>query len=113
MVENNPTIGTIVQRFLPELQRKRGLTSFQLKTFKALGNCKTSQLGGSITACTDCGTLQYVFHSCRDRHCPSCQGIDKELWVQDRKRELLPVKYYHVVFTVPHLLLELFRFNRR
>jgi len=64
-------------------------------------------------ACTKCGSVHYVLHSCRNRHCPRCQGIDKELWVEDRKAELLPVKYYHVVFTVPHELLELFRFNRR
>lgn len=52
-------------------------------------------------------------HSCRNRHCPRCQGVDKELWIEDRKHELLPVKYFHVVFTVPHELLELFRFNRQ
>ena len=63
-------------------------------------------------ACTVCGGVHYALHSCRNRHCPQCQGIDKELWVEGRKRELLPVKYFHVVFTVPHELLELFRFNR-
>lgn len=62
--------------------------------------------------CGDCGSVHYVLHSCRNRHCPRCQGIDKELWVEARKQELLPVKYFHVVFTVPHELLELFRFNR-
>lgn len=63
--------------------------------------------------CGDCGSVHYVLHSCRNRHCPRCQGIDKELWVEARKQELLPVKYFHVVFTVPHQLLELFRFNRK
>ena len=63
--------------------------------------------------CGGCGSLHYVLHSCRNRHCPRCQGIDKELWVEARKQELLPVKYFHVVFTVPHNLLELFRFNRK
>lgn len=62
--------------------------------------------------CRDCGLVHYVLHSCRNRHCPRCQGIDKELWVEARKQELLPVKYFHVVFTVGHELLELFRFNR-
>lgn len=62
--------------------------------------------------CHDCGSVHYVLHSCRNRHCPRCQGIDKALWVEARKQELLPVKYFHVVFTVPHNLLELFRFNR-
>ncbi len=113
MVESKNDIGTIVRRFLPQLQSKRGLTDFQYKAFKALAECKTKELGGSVSACVDCGSLQYVFHSCRNRHCPNCQGIDKELWIEDRKTELLPVKYYHVVFTVPHILLELFRFNRK
>lgn len=63
--------------------------------------------------CRSCGSVHYVLHSCRNRHCPRCQGIDKELWIEDRKQELLPVKYFHVVFTVPHELLELFRFNRK
>ena len=63
--------------------------------------------------CRGCGSVHYVLHSCRNRHCPRCQGIDKELWIQARKQELLPVKYFHVVFTVPHELLELFRFNRK
>ena len=113
MIENKPTVGTIVRQFLPQLQRKRGLTTFQKKAFNNLAKCHTTELGGSVIACSDCGTLQYVLHSCRDRHCPNCQGIDKELWVEDRKQELLPVQYFHVVFTVPHLLLELFRYNRK
>lgn len=56
--------------------------------------------------------MHYVLHSCRNRHCPKCQGIDREIWLEARKFELLPVKYFHVVFTVPHDLLELFRFNK-
>lgn len=69
-------------------------------------------MGGSVVACRDCGKEHYVLHSCRNRHCPRCQGIDRELWLDARKQDLLPVKYFHVVFTVPHELLELFRFNK-
>jgi hypothetical protein len=105
-------LGPIVQKFLPSLLQKRGITKHQLKTLKALQHCRTPEMGGSAMACSDCGAVHYVMHSCRNRHCPRCQGIDKELWIEDRKRELLPVKYFHVVFTVPHELLELFRFNR-
>jgi len=106
-------LGQVIRRFLPGLLRKRGVSKHQYKVLKALGQCHTRDLGGSAMACTKCGSVHYVLHSCRNRHCPRCQGIDKELWVEDRKAELLPVKYYHVVFTVPHELLELFRFNRR
>ena len=106
-------LGSIVRRFLPQLLKQQKLTSFQLKTFNDIANCRTSKLGGSVMACTECGSLKYIMHSCRNRHCPRCQGIDKELWIEDRRHELLPVKYFHVVFTVPHDLLELFRFNRK
>src|SRR6056297_2377280 len=109
---SNADLGDIIDRFLPALLEKRGATSHQLKVLHALSACRTTKLGGSAMACQDCGSVHYVLHSCRNRHCPRCQGIDKELWIEDRGQELLPVKYYHVVFTVPHELLELFRFNR-
>ena len=106
-------LGNIVRKFLSELLQTRGVSKDQLKVLRALANCRTPEMGGSAMACSDCGSIHYVLHSCRNRHCPRCQGIDKELWIEDRKQELLPVKYFHVVFTVPHELLELFRFNRK
>lgn len=106
------TLGEVVGRFLPALLQKRGVAKHQLKVLRALSVCRTPGLGGSAMACSSCGSVHYVVHSCRNRHCPRCQGIDKELWTEARKQELLPVKYFHVVFTVPHHLLELFRFNR-
>ena len=107
------TLGEAVRRFLPALLKERGVSGHQLKVLRALACCRTPELGGSAMVCHDCGSVHYVLHSCRNRHCPRCQGIDKELWVEARKQELLPVKYFHVVFTVPHELLELFRFNRK
>jgi hypothetical protein len=109
--ENNP--GSIVRLFLPGLIQKKGVSKHRLKVLGALANCRTKELGGSAMACRQCGHIHYVLHSCRNRHCPRCQGIDKELWIEARKHELLPVKYFHVVFTVPHDLLEIFRFNRK
>jgi len=109
----NPDLACIIDRFLPALMQKKGLSSHHLKVLRAISACRTTSLGGSALVCSDCGSVHYVLHSCRNRHCPRCQGIDKELWIEDRKQELLPVKYYHVVFTVPHDLLELFRFNRK
>lgn len=106
-------LGTIVRRFLPELLRKRGVSKDQLKVLRALSKCRSDEMGGSAMACHECGSVHYVLHSCRNRHCPRCQGIDRELWAEARKHELLPVKYFHVVFTVPHDLLEIFRFNRK
>ncbi|NJK94348.1 MAG: IS91 family transposase [Bacteroidales bacterium] len=111
MVPEND-LGSVVRKFLPRLLKKKGVSTHQLKVLSALADCRTTQMGGSAMACTHCGSIHYVMHSCRNRHCPRCQGVDKELWIEDRKHELLPVKYFHVVFTVPHELLELFRFNR-
>jgi len=109
---SNDTFGAVLNQFLPALLNKRGVSKHQLKVLRALATCRTPELGGSAMVCHDCGSVHYVLHSCRNRHCPRCQGIDKELWVEARKQELLPVKYFHVVFTIPHELLELFRFNR-
>ena len=112
-MQNDNDLGGIIRKFLPELLKSRGVSLHQLKVLNALAQCRTTQLGGSAMVCHDCGSVHYVLHSCRNRHCPRCQSIDKELWIEDRKQELLPVKYFHVVFTVPHELLELFRFNRK
>jgi hypothetical protein len=112
MQTDDNTLREIIAKFLPTLRSKKGISTHQLKVLHALASCRTPELGGSAMACKDCGSLHYVLHSCRNRHCPCCQGIDKELWIEARKQELLPVKYFHVVFTVPHNLLELFRFNR-
>lgn len=110
---NNDDVGiaAVIDRFLPALLKQQKLSCHQLKVLGALANCRTTGLGGSAMACKSCGKIHYVLHSCRNRHCPRCQGIDRELWIESRKNDLLPVTYFHVVFTVPHDLLELFRFN--
>lgn len=108
----NNGLGLIIERFLPGLKQATGLSHQQHKVLNVLKMCRTPALGGSVVACKDCGTMHYVLHSCRNRHCPKCQGIDREIWLEARKLEVLPVKYFHVVFTVPHDLLELFRFNK-
>ncbi len=76
--------------------------------------CRTADFGYHAYRCTDsdCGAMQYVYHSCRNRHCPGCGNNKKEEWIEARMKELLPVKYYHAVFTVPHQLNSLFLGNR-
>src|SRR4051794_15356615 len=68
--------------------------------------CRTSSLGYHVYRCSngECGYIKYQYHSCRDRHCPCCGAIKKHEWIEARMQELLPVKYYHVVFTLPHEL---------
>jgi hypothetical protein len=66
--------------------------------------CRTSYLGGHVEKCSSCGFKQYAYNSCRNRHCPKCQSLTKAQWLEDRKSELLPVGYFHTVFTLPHEL---------
>lgn len=78
-----------------------GLNSWQLRTLSALKHCRTAALGGHIDACNDCGSMKISYNSCRNRHCPKCQGHKREDWIVARGQELLPVPYFHVVFTLP------------
>jgi hypothetical protein len=67
----------------------------------AIMACRTAALGGHVEVCEDCGTTRVAYNSCRDRHCPKCQGAARAQWLADRQAELLPVPYFHVVFTLP------------
>ena len=77
------------------------LNTWQLRTLSAIRRCRTSALGGHIDACDRCGVVQISYNSCRNRHCPKCQGHKREAWILKRSEELLPVPYFHVVFTLP------------
>jgi hypothetical protein len=77
------------------------LSIHQQKTLRAITQCRTAALGGHVDACSDCGTVHISYNSCRNRHCPKCQGHKREEWIQKREADLLPCTYYHVVFTLP------------
>jgi hypothetical protein len=78
-----------------------GLNTWQLRTLSALKKCRTVALGGHIDGCDGCGNISISYNSCRNRHCPKCQGNKREDWIQARTNELLPVPYFHLVFTLP------------
>ena len=80
------------------------LSVVQDKAWRAIVACRTQSLGGHIECCDHCGVLRYQYHSCRNRHCPQCQTRAKEAWLAARRRELLPVSYFHLVFTLPHAI---------
>ena len=80
------------------------LSAVQDKAWRAIVACRTAVLGGHVECCDHCGVLRYLYHSCRNRHCPQCQTRAKEAWLAARRRELLPVPYFHLVFTLPHAL---------
>jgi len=73
----------------------------QIKVMSAIERCRTAALGGHVAACQDCGHIHVAYNSCRNRHCPKCQGAAARDWLAARQAELLPVAYYHVVFTLP------------
>lgn len=77
------------------------LSLVQLKVMSAIENCRTAALGGHVEACEDCGQWRIAYNSCRNRHCPKCQSAAARTWLAEREADLLPVGYFHVVFTLP------------
>lgn len=89
------------------------LTRAQQKVLKAIARCRTAALGGHRDQCVRCGYQEIKFHSCRNRHCPKCQVNAREKWLRKRRQELLPVGYFHIVFSVPHRLIPLMWQNKK
>jgi hypothetical protein len=85
----------------------------QLRTMRAIERCRTAELGGHVDECSTCGRTRISYNSCRNRHCPKCQFLKKEKWLEERKKDLLPVPYFHVVFTIPAELNPLALRNKR
>lgn len=103
---------------MQQVLRKFDYTSTNAHVQKVLHNlkvCRTASLGYHIYQCSNdsCSAIQYRYHSCRNRHCPQCGALKKEEWIEARTQELLPVTYYHVVFTLPHELNSLVLGHRR
>jgi hypothetical protein len=84
-----------------------------LRAMRAIEICRTAALGGHVDECDHCGALKISYSSCRNRHCPKCQCLDKQRWLAARKNDLLPVKYFHVVFTLPEELRALVLRNQK
>ncbi len=84
-----------------------GLNGWQLRTLSAIRRCRTAALGGNVDACDSCGNISISYNSCRNRHCPKCHGHKRKEWIKAREADLLPVPYFHVVFTLPSELNEL------
>lgn len=77
------------------------MSNAQRRVMGAIEACRTAVLGGHVEQCADCGDIRVAYNSCRNRHCPKCQGLARAKWLADRQAELLPVPYFHVVFTMP------------
>ncbi len=94
----------MLEQYLDEYLKHRPLPAHHLCTLKALQHCRTSRLGGHVDACDECGHVQISYNSCRNRHCPKCQSQERQRWISARQQDLLPVSYFHVVFTLPDSL---------
>lgn len=106
------SIKSILKTSFSNVHQNLPLSYHQYKVFNALMNCRTHKLGAHSNVCEDCGSSSIAYNSCRDRHCPLCQSFKREKWRIDRNAELLNVHYFHVVFTIPEELHELFLHNQ-
>jgi hypothetical protein len=88
------------------------LSLHQLKVMSAIEHCRTAALGGHVEACEDCGHRRIAYNSCRNRHCPKCQGAAARTWLAEREAGLLPVGYFHVVFIQPTEIADIAFFNK-
>src|SRR3954454_7620698 len=103
----------IVARHGAAFRATHRLSVAQLRALRAIESCRSAALGGHLLECEQCHAQHYRYHSCRNRHCPKCQTLAKERWLAARRAELLPVSYYHLVFTLPHELNSLAQGNPR
>lgn len=99
---NRSGLAEVLGTFGPAYLASRSLPRGAARVWRAIVACRTAALGGHLDACDACGATRHVYHSCRNRHCPRCQTRAKEAWVAARRREVLPVPYFHLVFTLPH-----------
>ena len=106
-------VGDIFAKFGSAYRSKYSLPLSQLKAMRAIERCRTKALGGHVDQCDNCGYERISYNSCRNRHCPKCQFLTKEKWLMKRQQDLLPISYFHVVFTIPDELKPLALVNQR
>jgi hypothetical protein len=106
-------VADIIRQYGAAYQEQHPLPREQQRVLAAIESCRTAALGGHLEQCDQCGYQRPVYNSCRNRHCPKCQGLARAQWLADRQAELLPVGYFHNVFTLPHELNDLLAANPR
>jgi len=110
---NGLEVADIFREYGPAYQATHNLPLHHLKVMSAISACRTQALGGHLQECDSCGAEVPAYNSCRNRFCPKCNWLAKEKWLVNRKKELLPVSYFHVVLTLPDLLNPLIRYNEK
>lgn len=108
-------VADILRRYGSEYLHKFGdkMLSSHRRAFKDILRCRTPALGGHVFECDHCGRLEYSYHSCCNRSCPKCHKNETDAWLRAREKELLPVPYYHVIFTLPHELRAFARLHQK
>jgi predicted Zn-ribbon and HTH transcriptional regulator len=106
-------IADIFRRFESDYYQQYHMVHEQQKAFNAIMNCRSQELGGHALKCDNCGYVQHAYNSCRNRNCPKCQYLKQVVWVDKLKSRILPVKYFHAVFTIPASMHKLFYANQR
>ena len=97
-------LAEVIRLFGEAFEQANRPSVIERKVLREIASCRSAALGGHVDRCDDCGKIRISYNSCRNRHCPKCQGTNRERWIERREGELLPVKYYHVVFTLPEQL---------
>jgi hypothetical protein len=111
--KRSPELADIFRVYGQSYRQAHPLPRSQLKVMRAIESCRTAALGGHLQQCDSCGYQQPAYNSCRNRHCPKCGSLAKAQWLEDRKADLLPVGYFHLVFTLPHELNPLMLVNKK
>ncbi len=106
-------LADIFRQHGPEYRRTHCLPRNHLRVMRAVDVCRTATLGGHKDKCDSCGHIEISYNSCRNRHCPKCQTLQKEKWIEARNEDLLPIQYFHVVFTIPSELNPLTIMNQK
>lgn len=107
------TVGALARRYGPAVASDSALSESTRRVLRDLQRCRTAALGGHLDRCAGCGFERPSYNSCRNRHCPQCQGFARQRWLEQRLVRLLPVHHFHVVFTLPAELRGLVQRNRR
>lgn len=104
-------LADVVRQFGKQLIEQKKLSPQQIKVLNNIVQCRTASLGGHEDACDNCGTIRYSYNSCGNRHCPKCQSTKQAIWIENLIEKTLPVKHYHIIFTVPHSLNDICLWN--
>src|SRR4029077_5064396 len=108
-----PELADIFRSHGQSYQRTHRLSASEQKVMRAVSVCRTQELGGHLKKCDTCGFERPAYNSCRNRHCPKCQSLAQPRWLEKQTSELLPVGYFHLVFTLPHELNRLILANKK